>query len=252
MGVGGVGRLGEPDFSGWSFSLYPGAGEGGGCFVAQGRPRGSGGRADPERARREAARRARARMRRYCAANRLNRLGTLTYRGQGCHDQAQVRADLGVFFRRLRQATGQQLPYAWVPEWHKSGHGLHAHFAVGRFIPRGVIADAWGHGFVHIKLLGNLPSAGGDVALREARAAAGYLSKYVSKSFDEPRLASRHRYDVAQGFQPTKVIVRAPTRRDVLGEASALFGGVWPDVVWTSDEAEDWQGPPAVWAQWAG
>ena len=41
---------------------------------------------DPGRARAEAARRAAGKVRRYCAANRLNRLGTLTYRGEGCHD----------------------------------------------------------------------------------------------------------------------------------------------------------------------
>ena len=46
------------------------------------------------RAREEAARRARAKVRRYGAANRLNRLGTLTYRGEGCHDPLRLRADL--------------------------------------------------------------------------------------------------------------------------------------------------------------
>ena len=33
-------------------------------------------------------------------------------------------------WRSLRSALGgAALPYLWVPEWHKSGHGLHAHFA---------------------------------------------------------------------------------------------------------------------------
>jgi len=71
----------------------------------------------------------------------------------------------------------------WVPEWHKSGHGLHVHFAVGRFIGRGKIEQAWGRGFVHIKLLGDLPAGSGS--LQEARLAARYLSKYVTKTFDE-------------------------------------------------------------------
>lgn len=70
---------------GLSLSLYPDAGEAGGCFYRP--PSGrkpSGG--DPDRAKAEAARRARSKVRRYCAANRLNRLGTLTYAGDGCHD----------------------------------------------------------------------------------------------------------------------------------------------------------------------
>ena len=68
----------------WSFNLYPAAAEGGGCFVPSFRraPIG-GGVPDQERSQEEAARRARAKLRRYCAANRLNRLGTLTYAGRG-------------------------------------------------------------------------------------------------------------------------------------------------------------------------
>lgn len=30
-----------------------------------------------------------------------------------------------------RALGGDPLPYVWVPEWHKCGHGLHLHFAVG-------------------------------------------------------------------------------------------------------------------------
>ena len=143
---------------------------------------------DPERARIEAARRAKGKLRRYCAANRLNRLGTLTYRGAGCHDQREVRAHVGAFFRALRaELDGKPIPYAWVPEWHKTDHGLHLHFAVGRFIPRSLIAASWPHGFVHIKVIGDLPVGSGT--LGEARKAAGYLSKYVAKSFaDDTRI----------------------------------------------------------------
>ena len=59
----------------WSFKLYPDAAEGGGCFVPTFRRKPIGGDvADPERSQQEAARRAKAKLRRYCAANRLNRL----------------------------------------------------------------------------------------------------------------------------------------------------------------------------------
>ena len=158
-----------------------------------------------ERAAEEAARRARAKIRRYAAANRLNRLGTLTYRGEGCHDPLRC----GAIWRGSSAscATGSmraRFPYLWVPQWHPGGHGLHAHFAVGRFVPRRLIERAWGHGFVHIKLLDGLPVGSG--ALAEARLAARYLARYVGRDVeDERRLAGLHRYEVAQGFQPAKI-----------------------------------------------
>jgi hypothetical protein len=242
---------------GWSLTLYPGAGEGGGCFVSAQRRTswggGGGPAADPERARLEAGRRARGRLRRYCAANQLNRLGTLTYDGEGCHDPGMARADVGAFFRTLRtDLGGDPFPYVWVPEWHKSGHGLHLHFAVGRFIPRGRILSAWGRGFVHIKLLGDLPVGSGPVA--EARKAAGYLSKYVSKTFSDDggveRPRGMHRFDVAQGFKPGAMRLQGATVAAVVSEASELMGGA-PAVFWSSDQVPDWQGAPAIWVQWA-
>jgi hypothetical protein len=205
---------------------------------------------DPERSAVEAGRRARSRLRRYCAANRLNRLGTLTYAGAGNHDPQVLREHLGVFFRELRQRLGgAPLPYAWVPEWHKTDHGLHAHFALGRYVARSVVAESWPHGFVHIKLIGDLPT--GSTRLSEARAAAGYLAKYVGKSFDDhrDRLAGLHRYDVAQGFRAERVAFDGISPSDVLAQASELMSAS-PERLWSSDEADQWQGPPAVWAQW--
>jgi hypothetical protein len=195
----------------WSFNLYPGAGEGGGCFrPAFRREAMPGGGPDPERAQAEAARRARAALRRYCAHNRLNRFATLTYAGSGCFDDGQLRADLADFFRGLRRALGgTPLPYAWVPEWHPGGHGLHAHFVVNRFVRQPLIREVWGRGHVHIKLIGDLPVGSG--ALEEARVAAGYLAKYVSKSVADARVPRLHRYEVAQGFQPEKVCRCAAT-----------------------------------------
>lgn len=87
----------------WSFKLYPEAAEGGGCFVPLYRREPAGGGApDVERAQQEAARRARSKLRRYCAANRLNRFATLTYAGAGCFEPQQLRADVAQFFRGLR------------------------------------------------------------------------------------------------------------------------------------------------------
>ena len=144
---------------------------------------------------------------------------------------------------------GAAFPYVWVPEWHPKGHGLHVHFAVGRFIKHSLIAEAWGHGFVHIKLLGDLPV--GSTNLSEARRAAGYLSKYVAKSFADPsaRILGLHRYDIAQGFLPLPVALSGRSAADVLAQASSVFNSV-PTFEWSSSSVEKWQGPPSIWAQW--
>ena len=234
----------------WVVALYPDAAEAGGSLVYTGpSPVSASREPDPARARLEAGRRARTKVRRYCASNRLNRLGTLTYGGDGCHDERQVRRDVGKFFRALRTSLGSDpLPYLWVPEWHPGGHGLHVHFAVGRFVRRSLIDEAWGRGFVHIKLLGDISAGAGD--LSESRMAARYLAKYVTKTSPDSSGAGLHRYEVAEGFQPRKVAFTGRTGDQALAAASAAMAGE-PERVWWSAEDEAWVGPPAVWASWA-
>ena len=177
-------------------------------------------------------------------------MGTLTYRGAGCHDPVVFREHIGPFFRTLRRELGgKPLPYLWVPEWHPSGHGLHAHFAVGQYVPRRLIEEAWCHGFVHIKLLADLPVGSGDLA--EARKAAGYLAKYVGKAFGEAPIEGLHRYDVAQGFAPITYPLIGASDTEVLDAACEIMSDA-PAYVWHSGQASDWHGPPAVWASWPG
>jgi hypothetical protein len=76
-----------------------------------------------------AARRAVTHVRRYCVANILTRLGTLTYAGAGCHDPVGLRGDVRRFFRELRAEVGSGFPYLWTAEWHPGGHGLHVRLA---------------------------------------------------------------------------------------------------------------------------
>ncbi len=146
---------------------------------------------------------ARAKVRRYAAANRLDRLGTLTYKGDGLHDERALRRHVGHFFKRLRyEVVGEPYPYVWVPEWHKTDHGLHVHFAVDRFIDHAAMTDVWGRGFTHIKRLGNVKQEG---SLSSARHAAGYLSKYVTKAFAQhERSPGLHRYEVCPW--PVKIL----------------------------------------------
>ncbi|WP_220454484.1 rolling circle replication-associated protein [Nocardioides immobilis] len=179
----------------------------------------------------------------------MDRLGTLTYAGAGCHDPIQVRADVGSFFRHLRATLGgAPFPYLWVPEWHPGGHGLHLHYAMGRYVPRGQIDQAWGRGHVHIKRLSGVPATAS--ALRQGREAARYLSKYVTKGFASgDRALGLHRYEVAEGFQPKGVRLIGRTSGEVLGKAVALMGGA-PGAQWWSQNAPAWEGPPAYWFSW--
>jgi hypothetical protein len=234
----------------WALSLYPDAGEGGGCLSVPRTVVPTGLPPNVARAAEEAGRRARGKLRRYAAANRLNRLGTLTYRGEGCHDPVRLRGDLSGFFRGLRDGLESgRFPYVWVPQWHPGGHGLHAHFAVGRFVPRKLIERSWGEGFVHIKLLDGLPVGSGVFA--EARLAARYLARYVGRDLEDGRrLAGLHRYEVAQGFQPAKIECYGPSAEEAIASASRYLGAA-PERVWLSSSVEGWRGPPACWAQWS-
>src|SRR5215211_1904233 len=228
----------------WTFTLYPQAAEGGGCFRPTLRRKavGGGGR-DPERSQQEAARRAKTKLRRYCAASRLNRFATLTYAGGGCFDHQQLRRDVAEFFKGLRRELGgKPLPYAWAPEWHPGGHGLHAHFAVGRYVSQPLIRDVWSRGIVHIKLIGDLPVGSGP--LDEARQAARYLAKYVSKNIADERIPRLHRYEVAQGFRPRKLALAAESDEAVIAQACERMGGR-PVRWWHSSEREGWRAPPA-------
>lgn len=240
---------------GWHLSVYPAAREASGRFMPSAetvrRLRVEPGQgSDPERSGRVAASRARTKVRRYCAANGIVRLGTLTYRGAGCHDPVAFRTHVGEFFKQLRAAVGgDPFPYVWVPEWHKSGHGLHGHFGCGRYIKRSLIEEAWGHGFVHIKLLGDVSCGSGVVG--EARHAAKYLSKYVGKDFDRGPMLGLHRYDRAQGFDPERVPVYGRSLDRALAEACAVMGGEYPSVVSTSEQWPNWEGPSAVALTWA-
>ena len=234
----------------WVLNLYPDAAEAGGCLVSPNRNGSAGDPAeyDGDRSATEATRRARTTIRRYCVANRLNRLGTLTYAPPGCTDPVRFRTDIGSFFRRLRREAGEGFPYVWVPEWHPKGHGLHAHFVVGRFIHWRAIRRAWGQGIVDIRMLNNLPVGSGT--LGEARLAAWYLAKYVGKDLGTGEAGGLHRYDVGQGFRPKVRRLRGVSVEDVLAQAAAIMSGP-PVSVWDSAEDPTWTWRHAIAGRWA-
>lgn len=197
--------------------------------------------ANPERSRREAERRARTRVRRYCAANRLTRLWTLTYAKQTA-DREQVVADVQAFIRRLRAALGDKsFAYVVVLERHESGC-FHVHMPLGFYYPKEAMRKVWKHGHVDARKIKAKAELGGRGA---ARRAASYVAKYIGKTFDEDD-AGKHRYEVGQDHQPTAVKARFATMAEgrKLVDTVMLSGGDSIVHVWRSREDPYWAGPP--------
>ncbi len=103
---------------------------------------------------------------------------------------------------------------------------------------------------MHIKLIGDLPVGSG--ALEEARLAAGYLAKYVSKSIGDERVPRLHRYEVAQGFQPETVAAAGESEdggdRAGVGADGARAGAAVALVA----SRRAGEASPAYWCAWAG
>jgi len=59
-----------------------------------------------------------------------------------------------------------------------------------------------------------------------------------------------HRYDLAQGFQPKAKRLTGRSPDELMAQASEMFGAE-PSYRWSSAQVLDWQGGPAIWAQWA-
>jgi hypothetical protein len=195
--------------------------------------------------RKRSASRARSRVRRYCKANRLGFLWTLTLAEQTA-DAQEVKALLALFFRLLREHRGGNFPYVWVIERHKSGK-VHVHFAINFYVPHRLMQAMWGKGYVFVS---SGPKSKKSGARRNAGNVASYLAKYVGKTFDEiddqgDEESGRkvHRYDVAQHFQPERIDAEAATLEEAMAKALATMT-TRPTFVWDSQGCDDWDGPP--------
>ncbi len=193
---------------------------------------------DPERTKAEAVRRARTTVRRYCTEHGLRYMWTLTYRGSGEHDLARVRRHIEKLIAAVVGARGERFPYLWVPELHKTDHGIHVHMAVPFYFDQARLAKLWGRGHVWCSLMGRKGSCG----FAQASAAARYVSKYVGKAFEIAEFG-RHRYERAQGFPITSYRVRRYDMADGREYAEHVFRCA-PSFVWSSTDEEDWSGPP--------
>jgi len=113
---------------------------------------------------------------------------SLTY-AEHITDPREGRKDFNAFARTLRYRFGGQIRYIAVPEFQKSGR-LHFH-ALLWGLPTGMVeserstrlvASLWQQGFADIK------ETDGNLKL------SAYLSKYMAKAFDDPRLFAKKAY----------------------------------------------------------
>jgi hypothetical protein len=181
-------------------------------------------------------------LRRYAAANRLDRLVVLTY-AEPQHDLKKVKKDVHLFVKRkLRGLIGPDAAYALSFETHKSG-AWHVNVLVPTYIKHERLARKWGRGYVWIhKFKAGKGGSGRDAA----RQAARYVAKYAGKEV-EGMADGAHAYEVAQGFQPAVVRLFGHSLVDVVSQAE---GGASPDYVWQSIGEPDHTGPPVAFASW--
>jgi hypothetical protein len=206
---------------------------------------------DPERSKRSAANRATVKVRRYCVAHRLTRQVTLTYRGEGVHDEEVVGRDVKLALKRLKRRGVDLGPYLWVRELHPGGHGFHVHLLLGKYVPKVDLERAWGLGFVDVRKIKTKHSGG----RADARTAASYLAKYVRKTFEEGGTVStgRHRYGCARGYQVVCRSWVAMSTAQAIGQCAKIFYGEAPAVVfWNTQEgASPSDAPPTAVAFWS-
>lgn len=147
---------------------------------------------DHVRAQKEAGRRAGTMVRRLSVEYRLVRLFTLTFA-----ESVQERATAVDALRRFVRRARRELPsWKWlaVLELHPSGHGWHIHIGSDRYVPKELLAELWGQGFVDARLI-RVKTDRPRTSREAARATSGYLAKYVAKSIDAAgRAPTEHRY----------------------------------------------------------
>lgn len=211
-----------------------------------------------ERAAAESARRARTSIRRWCIANTADHQLTLTLDEEHATHSADDLWKMCESFRRVLDAAGFD-QVLLVPEPHPGGHGFHVHGALPGYIPIKLLREAWPFGFVWVT--GPQKFRRHQESKRAAcRRIGNYLGEYLGKDLDRagaeeasgaatPSLPTvgfnRKRYSCSRGTQPIaeRASFIAPTAARVW--IDRVLGGPC-DIVWSSEDRDDWEGPPTA------
>jgi hypothetical protein len=202
-------------------------------------------------------------IRRWCVQNKVDRGITLTCRPEEMvYDIVEAWKLIDTFRRNLREAGMDCV--LLVPELCENGQ-YHFHGAIPGWLSVKVLERAWGHGFVLIKK----PKCRRGTSARErSRVLAGYLSKYLGKDFagtptpgaaatgpgvtakGSPTAFNGKRYSTSRGTAVRKVNRRCTSMYNAYRAACEALGCQEIVMVWTSAEAEDWNGPPtSLWQE---
>lgn len=146
---------------------------------------------DDEVNRKRATKRARTKVRRLCKAKGLTTLLTLTYR-ENMQDRSRMARDLDVFLKRVRRVI-PVFEYVCAFERQKRG-AWHAHIAVrkvlshyssgGKLVQSYDLLRSMWRGVVGVDN-GNVDVSRNRRVQRSSAKLAGYLSKYIGKTFDQ-------------------------------------------------------------------
>lgn len=252
--------------------VYPACGEGVVVWRGRGDRFETGELREWDNAGRSRSRR-RGSIRRMCASNGLGYLLSLTFKDEPLSVDAVWR-EVKLFRKRLRYELGFNFPYVFVVERGEKFGRLHVHVCIGRwYVDLGVhvrcakcvldnwkwdssgppvdgclcLGCLWGKGIVH----GPSEKYSGEVrANGDARRAAMYVSKYVSKELLGELGAGRQLYRVAQDFQPVVERAVGVNVEDMRGRVGARLGGSFLGVenslmvTALHEEIVGWEGPP--------
>lgn len=103
------------------------------------------------------------------------------------------------FIQRLNNhimgKKGSYLKYVNAIEFQKRG-AVHYHCVIFNmpFIKKGIIEDIWGHGFIFIN------------KIKESNVIGLYISKYITKAFDDKRLYEEKCYFISRGLKQPLVV----------------------------------------------
>lgn len=241
-------------------SVYPTCGE---AVIVKGQPawseHGTGQRGeavDPEESMRSSLARTRRKVRRWCTHHRATRLGTLTFAEEPDLDTAWLKIEA---FRRRLDEAGIPQPLI-VPERGEKNGRLHFHLALPQYVPKELLSQLWGHGFVDVRRIKPKKQPGQSrIGGREqARIVAGYVAGYVAKQLridaagdPEGRAMAggvgfnRRRYSVPKNSSPEPVRFSCWSVFDAWAEIGNQCGHALTPV-WESSSVEDWRGPPTA------
>ena len=195
-----------------------------------------------ERNRNRAERRAKRRVEDFMVHNEITKMWTLTY-AEKCWSRTRCVADIHAFMIEWKKYEhGRAFPYVWVIEQHKDG-SFHVHLGV-----RGdhhtdffALKRLWGKGRIRF----DAQRKSRDGSKRSIQRMAHYLTKYLTKTFDDARDSGTHRYEVAEGFQPGTETQHFATHLDAV--AWLMQKNSQLRCVWFSGDNPKWD---ASWPCW--